>query len=295
MQMIYVEAARSPGVSVSAPIVVSLAGGALEGLAAGVEWSCNKLVGWWESTGTTGQVVQRSYQSGGWADEAFAEPRTLVVGGLLRAPDRVTARVAVEALQGLLSRNVLVPFVVSEDGLSRYVMVRQEGKPVVEWITDTLVSWDIQLVAPDYRRFSGAGPTPTYSATVPLPRTQGGRVRPYTLPARISATVVSGSVDVVNVGSAVPPVVVRFDGPVSGPTVRMSDGQWLSFDLDVLPGQSLVVDLDARTVLLNGVSRRGTMRGRWLVLGPGGSSLSFDAASYDEAARMTVSWSDSWK
>lgn len=294
MQMMYVGEAPAQ-VQPGTAVVVTLDGSALEGVVEGVEWSCSNLVGWWDATGTTGQVAQRSYQSGGWIDRAFSEPRTLVVSGLLRAPTRVDARLATESLMRLMSVDTLVPLVVTEDGLSRYVMARQEGKPVVEWVTDTLVSWNIQLVAPDWRRFSGTGPTPTYSQTVGLPRTQGGRVRPYTLPARISATVVSGSVDVTNVGSAPAPVVVRFDGPVSSPTVRMPDGQWMSFALDVLPGQELTVDFDARTVLLNGVSRRGVVRGRWLVFGPGVSTLIFDAGSFDEAARMTVSWSDSWK
>lgn len=294
MYMIYVDPAGTSPVD-GAPVLVSLAGGALEGLSAGVEWSCNTLTGWWESTGTTGQVVQRAFQSGGWADQAFSEPRTLVVGGLLRAPDRPSARVAVEGLMALLSVDQLVPFVVTEDGLTRHVMVRQEGKPVIEWLTDTLISWNVQLVAPDWRRFAGDGSGPTRSVMVRLPSTTGGRRRPYTLPATIGASVVSGSVDVVNVGTAPARVVVSFTGPVSSPTVRMPDGQWMTFALDVLAGQVLEVDFDARTVLLNGVSRRGSVRGRWLVFGPGSNNLIFDAASYNEAARMTVSWSDSWK
>ena len=56
----------------------------------------------------------------------------------------------------------------------------------------------------------------------------------------------------------------------------------------------LVVDQDARSVRLNGVSRRGAMRGEWLAPVPG-DRLVFDAGSFVEAARMTVSWSDSWK
>ncbi|MCC3277536.1 phage tail family protein [Arthrobacter sp. zg-Y20] len=277
---------------------VTLPGMVLQGQAAEsapVAGVFSDLKGWWDPPSSRGTVTQRSYQHGGWADRAYYSPRVLVLEGSLFGDDPLAVRDAFEAFIGGLSINDLFPLVVTEGSLSRYAMVRLEEDPLVVWRGGGEATFNIQLIAPDYRRLSGTGPAPAYSLTVPLPRTQGGRVRPYTLPSTINATVVSGSVDVLNSGTAPAPVTVRFDGPVSGPTVRMPDGQWLSFDLDVLPGQSLVVDLDARTALLNGVSRRGTMRGRWLVFGPGSNTLTFDAASYDEAARMTVSWSDSWK
>ena len=277
---------------------VRLPGMVLQGQAPGpapVAGVFSGLKGWWDPPPSTGAVAQRSYQHGGWADRAYYPPRVLVLEGSLFGNDPLLVRDAFESFIGGLSINELFPMVVEEGGLVRHAMVRLEEDPLITWRGGGSASFNIQLIAPDYRRFSGDGSGPTYSRTVGLPFTQGGRVRPYTLPSTINATVVSGSVDVVNAGTAPAPVTVRFDGPVSGPTVRLPDGQWVSFDLDVLPGQSLVVDLDARTVLLNGVSRRGAMRGRWLVLGPGNNTLTFDAASYDEAARMTVSWSDSWK
>ena len=295
MYMIYVDPVQRGPVD-GPPVWVSLAGGALEGLSAGVEWSCNTLVGWWEATGTTGQVVQRAFQSGGWANQAFSEPRTLVVGGLLRAPDRPAARLAIEGLMSLLSVNELVPLVVTEDGLTRHAMVRQEGKPVVEWLTDTLVSWNVQLVAPDWRRLAGDGSGATRSVSTGLPSSSGGLVFPASAPFLFDAVVVSGEVAVVNVGTAPAPVVVSFQGPVSNPSVQLREsGEVMSFALDVLAGQVLEVDFDRRSVRLNGVSRRGSLRGRWFDLSSGSSTLKFDAAAFSSAATMTVSWSDAWK
>lgn len=253
------------------------------------------LTGWRNPTPSTGAITQRSYQHGGWAGPAFYEPRVLVLKGSLFGDDPLAVRDAVEAFVGGLSINEFFPLVVEEAGLVRHVMVRLEADPKVVWNGGEVATFDLQFGAEDWRRFAGDGSGPTHSVTVGLPFTSGGRIRPYTLPSTINATVVSGSADVVNVGSAPARVVARFDGPVSSPSVRMPDGQWMTFALDVLPGQELSVDFDARTVLLNGVSRRGVVRGHWLVFGPGLNTLIFDAGSYDEAARMTVSWSDSWK
>lgn len=290
MQMLYDAGPRGP-------ILVTLAAGVLEGLAAaGVDVSCNKLDGWWEPTGTTGKTEQRAYQSGGWVNEAFSEPRSLVVGGLLRGADRPTTRAALEALLDLVPVDALVPLAVNEDGLVRHVMVRQEGKPLIDWKSDTLVSWNIQLTSPEWRRFSGTGGAGlSHSVTVGLPTARGGFVLPFSLPFTIDASVISGSVDVVNLGTAPSRVSVAISGPVSRPSIRTPDGRSMTFDLDVLAGQTLVIDFDAGTVLLNGVSRRGTLLGQWLDLTSGNTTLTFDAGSYNDAARMTVSWSDSWK
>lgn len=253
------------------------------------------LKGWWSPPPSTGAVTQRSFQHGGWLNQAYYSPRVLVLEGSIVGDDPLAVRDAFEAFVAGLSINELFPFVVEEGGLVRHVMARLEEDPLIEWRGGSAAKFNLQFIAPDWRRFSGDGHAPTYSLTVGLPHTQGGRVRPYTLPSMIDATVVAGSVTVANAGNAPAPVTVRFDGPVSQPTVRSSvTGQSMTFDMDVLAGQSLVVDLDAHTALLNGVGRRNTMRGRWLIPAPN-DVLVFDSAAYNPDARMTVSWFDSWK
>ena len=286
-------------------------GVALDGLpltgrdADGVLWSVKKpLKGWSGRTGSTGKATQRAYQDGAWVDRAYSTGRTLVVSGDLRVRPDVGAGggqhlklvAALDRLMGHLPDNDPAPFVVDEDGLRRHVMARLDGEPSDPvWVNPWFVRYGFQLFAPDYRRLSGDGTAPTYSATVGLPSTQGGWVLPVTLPAAIDATVVSGTVALANAGNAPAPVTVTFDGPVPRPSVRSAiTGDSMMFDLDVLAGQSLVVDLDARTVLLNGVRRRNAMRGQWFQPAPN-DVLVFDAAAYTPAARMTVSQFDSWK
>lgn len=261
----------------------------------GVSGFFQELSGWWEPSPSTGEVDQRAYASGGVPGRAFHQSRVLVFKGGFRGADPVAVREEFEAFIGSLPIDGLFPLVVEEDGLVRHVMARLEGDPLVSWHGGKTAILNLQFVAPMWRRLAGDGSAPARSVTVGLPFTQGGRRRPYVLPSRIDGVAVSGLVELVNMGSAPPPVVVEFVGPVSRPSVRSEvtgRSQW--FDLEVLPGQSLVVDQDARSVRLNGVSRRGAMRGEWLVPIPG-DRLVFDAGSFVEAARMTVSWSDSWK
>lgn len=114
------------------------------------------------------------------------------------------------------------------------------------------------------------------------------------VPFQIVATVVSGSVTLTNGGNARPPVLVTFTGPVTNPVLRSSDGGVMRFNIVLSAGQQLAVDLDAKTVKLNGVNRRNALVGSWIVPAAG-MELRFDADSYNPDALMTVQWSDAWR
>lgn len=274
---------------------VTLAGVPVHGVdAAGVEWVAEGVGGWWAAPESSGELSRRAYRDGAWAEPAFHVGKTLVVSGGLIAPDRVKARDAVENLMGAVPLDVPAALVVSEDGLDRHMMVRQEGQPIVEWLSDRVVRWNVQLQAPDPRRFSGDGVAPTYSAITYLPEQSGGLTAPFTAPFTVPGVVTSGSVTVTNKGTARTPVRATMYGPLDNPVLR-SGTQSMTFNLSLDATEYLVVDLDARTAKLNGqASRRGTMTGHWITVAPG-DSLSFDASTYSSAARMIVEWSDSWR
>lgn len=254
------------------------------------------LKGWWDPPPSAGAVTQRAFQHGGWAGRAYYSPRVLVLSGSLFGDDPLAVRDAFEAFIGGLSINELFPLVVEEGGLVRHVMVRLEEDPLVEWRGGEGATFNLQFVAPDWRRFAGDGSGATRSVVTGLPSSSGGLVFPASAPFLFDAVVVSGEVAVVNDGTAPAPVVVSFQGPVPNPSVQLREsGEVMTFALNVLAGQTLAVDFDRRTVRLNGVSRRGSLRGRWFELGPGLNTLKFDAAAFSPAATMTVSWSDAWK
>lgn len=274
---------------------VRLGGLSLHNRVAGVGFKTAKVDNWWGPTASTGEMYQNAAGDGAWFGEAFSQGRNPVVAGSLRGRDRVHALALRQDLVSAIPVRGTTPLVVQDAGESWYAMVRQADKPDIIWLTDTHATFNIQLQSEEYRLLAGDGTGPAHRQTVKLPSTIGGRRRPFRLPSAIGAEVVSGSVTLSNRGDAPAPVVLEFTGPVPRPTVRMPDGQWLAFDLEVLEGQTLVVDLDARTAHLNGVPRVSRKRGEWLRLGPGDNILTFDSAAYSDAATMTALWSDARK
>lgn len=273
----------------------TLAGVPIHGIdPAGVRWKTSEIDGWWAAPGSTGELSQRPYRNGGWPSEAFEQSKVLVVGGTLYASDRPTARAAVEKLMAALPLDDPKPLVVHEDGLERHALVRQGGTPIVKWTSDRSIKWDLQLEAPDGRRFSGNGSGPSYSTTTYLPEVSGGLTAPFTAPFTVPGVVTSGSVTITNAGTAETPVKATMYGPLDNPVLRSGD-RVMRFNLSLGPNDFLVVDLDARTVKLNGqATRRGRMSGSWITVKPG-DTLSFESATYAPTARMVVEWSDSWR
>jgi hypothetical protein len=118
------------------------------------------------------------------------------------------------------------------------------------------------------------------------------------LPATVGAVVTAGRATAVNAGTATAGLRLRVDGPVQQPRVSLLDTggvTTLRLALTLTSGQWVDVDTAARTVYLNGTaSRRGAASGGWPVLGPGGGEVAFDAAVFDPAASLSVSWRDAW-
>lgn len=282
---------------IDARVGVTLAGLDVNNRAGGVGYRTTGLAGWWESSESTGEMIQRVGASGGWLSEAHAGGKRIVHTGSIQSKSHAASEAMLRALLGALPLKETAPLAVTDLGQTYHLPIRQEGRPVINWETDTLVTFSLQYHSDEYRLLSGDGLAPTRSITVGLPFTEGGRIRPYTLPSTIDATTVSGSVALTDPGdqAADPRVLITFTGPVSRPSVRSAvTGRETRFALDLLPGQTLTVDLDRRDVSLGGVPRQGSMRGQWLDPVPG-DVLVFDAASYDPNARMTVSWYDARK
>lgn len=139
--------------------------------------------------------------------------------------------------------------------------------------------------------------TPPAGHVLYIDEAQIAAVAGLMVPFTIAATVVSGMVEVTNAGTADTGLTLRIDGPVVDPRISLLvDGvtQTLRLDLTLTAGQWLDIDTRAETVTLNGsASRRGQAYGDWPIL-PGSTSgeLSWNAAAYEAAALLTVSWRD---
>lgn len=106
----------------------------------------------------------------------------------------------------------------------------------------------------------------------------------------------STSIFAVNAGTFPTPFVVRFDGPVTNPSIEnVGTGDRLALNLALGSGEFLVIDTDARTVFLGGTASRysSLTSANWFDLLPGTTQLRF-AGTTAGSPLMTVTWRSAW-
>lgn len=300
---------------------------------AGVLWhvELDGLKGWWGTPGSTIQPVQRTRANGAWAGDAWLAARNLAITGTVIAPSRTLALGANDALNaaatisattlsvievGATASGAIPPggFTIVDNGdgtititwpdsggdtitldttdTSLTATVRRTDELIIEWITDRAFRYSIQFISTDPRKM---GTTLTGSSA--LPASSGGITFPLTFPVVFDAVTESGMVTLENVGNMAGRVTLRLDGPLTGPVVtHLTSGRSLVFasSITIAEGSWLDVDMDARTVLENGVANRSawvTERG-WSAFEPGSNIWAFTAAS--GTGTLTVNATPSW-
>ncbi|MFE4697294.1 hypothetical protein ACFRIC_09390 [Streptomyces sp. NPDC056738] len=284
------------------------AGSALDGLKAslgavdlgrvdsnGVSWFLQTLEGW-DSPESRSEFTDREGDHGSWAGPVYLGSRPITLGGTIVAPSRDLLDGAMEQIRSAagLTDTVLT---VWETAPKQAVVVRS-GKPLAQYVTDTAATYSVMVTAADPRRYS----TTLQSATTGLPSSSGGLTPPVTPPLTSTATTVAGEIDALNEGTFETRALFTITGPADTPQIltQMPDGSvvFLTYTDVLVTGDSLVIDTDAKTCVLNGaVSRR-----RYLVTPtgwptiPADSQVSFQfrARYYNSTATLTASWRSAW-
>ena len=131
-----------------------------------------------------------------------------------------------------------------------------------------------------------------------LPTPTAGLTFPVTFPATFGASS-GGSFVVTNAGNYISPPVFTIIGPLTNPRITFTaSGQFIGFNLALGVSDSLIVDMGARTVILNGTAYRfntvmpgsswwGVPTGTWSI-GLGSS----DSAAV--SGTFTVNYRDAW-
>jgi hypothetical protein len=259
----------------------------------GVQWSVHALDGW-GAPSTTLSPVQKPRQSGAWAGDSFSTQRHIVLSGIVVAPSQDALT---DAIDRLSTATTLAAFTLTivEGSRTRWISARRSDEVLFQYVTGTLATWSVQVIALDSRKFG----TPLSNFTF-LPVTTGGLTVPFTVPFTIASTVVSGQVSLTNPGNETGPVVLRIDGPTSGPQItHVGSAQALVFSSSLVlgSGEWLTVDMEKRTAMANDQSSRSgyiTSRG-WSGFDPGLNVWSFTATGYNAASKLTVTGTPSWK
>lgn len=261
----------------------------------GVDWVQDTLDGWYGGAASSMQTTQKIAAPGAWPGPRQSTARPLTIAGYGEAPDAAAALDAMDRFNAAISLDAFV-FTVSEPGGVRSVIAYRDADSIDTTRTgDTTFEWSAQLICPDPRKFGAA-----VSDITGLPASTGGLVIPLVVPAVIAEMSIAGAVSLNNPGNQTGPVVVRIDGPITGPVItHVGSGLQVVFasSLSLGAGEFLIVDMEARTALAQGqASRNGSITERgWSGFDPGDNTWRVDSAAYNPAARFTVTATPAWQ
>lgn len=237
----------------------------------GVLWGVEIPEGWDDGADVRESLIDRPFADGQFVGDFWyaGRPYTLK-GALLVERDQAARNVAIQQLAAAthMMRGALGTLTVVEVGIpARIAFVRRSGRPRVRRVDCFGAEFEIGFVAPDPRKWSADLHT--------------------------DSAAVNASLVVANAGDADIPAQITIDGPVTDPVIELGGVAKLSFDLTMIAGDSLVVDLDMRTALLNGVSVRSTLVTPvdWFLLDPGDNTLEVSGTG---AGTWDVAWRDGW-
>lgn len=260
---------------------------------AGVAWVRDTLTGV-GGAGTSGQVVQRSSDHGGYAVPQFYTPALYTLTCHAAAPTQALR----DAARAKLQRAVVVggaagdmATFVFDEPVPKQSQVRRSG-PIIETYPNLgEVSFTIGLVAPDPRRYAAALKSASVQAAVTLNGITPPLTPPITMPANGMPAVIVAS----NGGNFETRPVVQVNGPIQNPSLTLVDsGQVVSFTgLVLATGQQLIVDFDQRQATLNGALQPADISCAWWVLAPGLSTIRLGGIA-SSGSGMTVQWRDAY-
>jgi hypothetical protein len=136
----------------------------------GAEWSLLDFDGW-AATKPTLNRMQKPRQSGAWAGDSFAGPRSVSASGIVATDSAEALRDAIDRLNRAIAISV-TPLTVTEAGLDRWAPVQQSDDVIVKYTANPCVAeWSIQVASTDWRKFGQ-----TMVGQTALPSTSGGLV-----------------------------------------------------------------------------------------------------------------------
>lgn len=262
----------------------------------GVQWAVPRdgITGWWSSPAPRLSSSARARAHGSWVGDSFLSPRSIAITGWMFAPSNEAGEDAMNRLAAACSLAAGTLEVQSDAGTTHAAVLRSDDV-AVSWQSGLRTAkWSVQMLAADPRRLGSA-----LTATTGLPSTTGGLTIPFTLPATISAAVVSGQASLTNPGNMAGPVTLRIDGPITGPIVtHVNSGRQLIFATSLVlgVGEFVTVDMDRREVLAQGQSSRNgwiTSRG-WSSFEPGDNTWAFTSTGVATGGMLTVTATPAW-
>lgn len=262
----------------------------------GTTWVVQSVEGWNGTPETRTAGSDRQADHGSFDAPAYYGSRVITAEGFAVSPTRDLSMLAQDVMASVCGDMTrLTALIVVEPGRpARRCHVRLNAATKVAPVYGGYAfDWSLQLKAPDPRRYADAETV----ITLTLPTGAGtGLTVPFTVPFSIPSSVATNAAAAVNDGTFSTRPVVTFYGPVVNPAIaNLTQGRTLAFDYTVNAGETLTVDFDARSVLLNGdVSRAYAISpgSAWWEIQPGINDLQYQAGG--GTGQATVTYRGAW-
>jgi hypothetical protein len=262
-----------------------------------IAWRVTGLSGW-DSADIPETAEARTGADGSWDSDNFYAGRQITVDGLIEAPSAELKDAAKRKLAATSpARGRLVTFRVNES-IPMQADCRRSGRLMTGDLTDTVVQFSLNLLAPDPRKYGAELETAFASVGEPSP----GLPMPLVLPAVIPGFQLAGEFfTVLNEGDYETPPLIRITGPGADLGVaNLTTGDILRYDFELATGDELLIDTNTGAAFLNGTTYRSpaagsTVTARFL-FPPGLSHMQFlgQRTVSDTSPLLTVSWRNAW-
>lgn len=264
----------------------------------GTDLFVTNLTGWDEIPSLDATSVLRSQQHGAYVGRHLAQERVITVefDMLPSTYNTQELREKVLAAVNFSVDGTEYPIVVQPYAgrpLMAYGRVLRRSLPLATDFQRRTPGCAIQWSCSDPRRYS----INPLQVTVAAATAGSGYTFPLNYPIDYGTPTTPGVAYIINDGTAATPPVITFTGPVVRPrVVNQTSGDVLEFDITLVIGEQLVVDVGAGTVKLGVSSRIATLTSisvppTAFELAPGPNILAFRGQEFpDPGATMTVLW-----
>jgi hypothetical protein len=185
--------------------------------------------------------------------------------------------------------------VVGEAHMDRQAEVKLAADPKARDRGSLAFEFELLLRADDPLRYA----TALSSVVADLPTAdESGMTFDVVFDLTFGAGGSGGAAFATNAGNAPAWPVITLSGPVSNPSIRnATSNRTVALNLTLASDESLVIDMAARTVLLNGTANRRNAllpSSAWWAIEPGSNEIQYRAAAFT-ASTATVTYRSAWK
>lgn len=234
-----------------------------------------------------------SGRSGGSVTDQLLGFRIITINGIIGENNGTPQAHAVDrqTLLDALPIGTTIPVYITNFGGATYRIDANVTDAKVEYRQRGVTSdFLIQLTAGDPLFYSTDGGD-IQTAIVELQAQTGGYVTPYDLPVDWAAGATPSTV--LNSGNAIVFPVIELHDEAHNPIItNETTGETFGLDISTADGDVIVIDMNSRTVTLNGSNIMGnrTDGSTWWGLTPGDNSIVLTSATSDDTVYAELQW-----